>query len=258
MGGGSSSNAFDAIDPKKVFEPLIHQMEDGFKDTIVKPVNDGFDAGIAPIKDGIDDMVREVNKIPERFDELGDIVTDEFNEFDGIMKDEFTQFGDIIKKMVIDNIWNPINDKLIIPAKNFFDMVTMYINCAIDKITNFWRCFIWYAIYIVQETLHIMMIGLCFIINEITGNNILLDAYNMILKGWGYLSDIFNEYTGFELLIFPYSDKINAECFVCDAKNDTKKPIIQTKMREMKQEIQDETKQFTDFTKNVAKNISNL
>jgi hypothetical protein len=191
------------------------------EDAIVKPIEDSFNDNIVvPIEDGID------------------------------------QVGDEIKQWALDTIWKPIDEGLIIPAEQFFDMVTMYINCAVDKITNFWRCFIWYVIYIIQESLNIIIVGFCFIINQITGNNSLLDFYNLFLNYWGKLSDIFDEYTGFQLLIFPYSDNINAECFVCKA--DIRTPIIQTELQNIKQEIQTETQNFTGFTKQLANDIAHI
>jgi hypothetical protein len=237
-------NPFDGFDIKKQF---IKPLEDGFDANIVKPIQKDIGDKMKPITDGVRTIKDGIRILPDLIEK----------ELPKKITKIATDVGDDAKDWGINTIWNPINNDLIIPSKNFFEMVRLYINCALNKITNFWRCFIWYVIYIIQETLNIIIVGVCAIINERTGSNALFEFYNMALNGWGYASDLCFEYTGFELLIFPYSDQINAECFVCKAPP-PRTPIAQTKMRELKQGIQDQTKNFTGFTQDLAKDITNL
>ena len=56
---------------------------------------------------------------------------------------------------------------------NFFNTIMSYVNCFIEKLQNFWKCFFWYVIYIFQETANLLITGLCNIIGAIIGNNTL-------------------------------------------------------------------------------------
>jgi hypothetical protein len=213
------------------------------------PIEDSFRKIIKPIEDEINDITEEVNDITETIVENAEKVDKGFNNLPGKIKD-------LTEDVVLDKIWKPINEALVIPATNFFNTITMYLNCTLDKIEHFWGCFFWYVIYIFQETIHNLIIGICFINEKVTGNNILLNTYNEFLNGLGKASDICNEYTGYQLFIFPYSDQINANCFTCNAT--VKPPIIQTELQYLKQKLQTEKQKFSEFTKGIANDITNI
>jgi hypothetical protein len=133
----------------------------------------------------------------------------------------------------------------------------MYINCSIDKIQNFGGCFFWYMVYIIQEIFNLMIVGFFSIIKSLLSID-LLPFYSQFLNIYGQVSDIFNEYTGFELFIFPYSNDINRKCFVCEVTNTKKKPIIKTFIDDVKKNIDDGKTYINTFNKNIAKEIDNV
>jgi hypothetical protein len=74
----------------------------------------------------------------------------------------------------------------------------------------------------------------------------LVQIYIMVLDQLEYVGDKMQEYVGFSLFMFPYSNEINAKCFVCNAK-----PPPPTKLKEFQTEIKsyinDTKTQMRDF-----------
>lgn len=152
-----------------------------------------------------------------------------FNKFEDSLKTFFT-------KTLNDVIWQPINRALIQPSIQFFETVIMYIQCSIDKIQNFWGCFFWYVIFIIQETLHGIITGILSLIQIITRID-LLPLYYYGLDLYGYISDIFHSYTGTQLFIFPYSDEINKKCFVCRVEKSAPTVSYQDTIQNMREDL---------------------
>ena len=206
------------------------------------PSKNGTTAVIQKITNGFDDMTKGFDDMTKGFES---------------MKNWFDDFPDMITKLFTQTlktvIWDPIDNALIKPATNFFETIIMYINCSLNKIENFWGCFFWYVVYVLQETLNLIIVGALEIIRSLTSID-LLPLYYQALDGYGYVSDIFSEYTGFELFIFPYSDQINAKCFVCQGEIKESKLKVLTK--DIKEEIKKKRQVFTDFTKDLANQIT--
>lgn len=169
----------------------------------LNPETNGVANAFNPQTNGIGEIVNDIKDGFSRMD----------NWF-GKVENWFENFPQLIKTI----LWNPINNELIIPSKNFFETVINYINCSIDKIQNFWGCFFWYVVFIFQETLNLIIIGIIYVISILTNIN-LLPLYQKGLDFYGYINNIFNQYTGLELFIFPYSNDINQKCFVCTVNN---------------------------------------
>lgn len=169
---------------------------------------------------------------------------------DELKDDLMREVVDVLKRV----IWDPIDEGLVQPSARFFQMITDYSNCVIDKIQNFWGCFFWYVIYLIQETLHLIVVGIISILNMLTGTD-LFKLYNQALDGWGWASDKCLEYTGFELFIYPYSNDINNRCFTCTPKNygPTK---LATLTKDFKNEIKEKTGEFRNFTKSLVDDIA--
>jgi hypothetical protein len=193
----------------------------------------------------------------------GNNISDPFKQFEGTLNDikkgidEATDFiehfdvklNELLLPILKRIIWDPIDEQLIQPFTRFIDDFMMYLNCSLTKIENFWGCFIWYVIYIVQETLNILILGHIYVVKQITGTD-LKEIYLKILDIYGYVSDIVYDYIGLELLIFPFSDDINARCFVC--KVDNKESKLKVLTQEFKDDIKYGTKQITDITHGLA------
>jgi hypothetical protein len=204
-------------------------------------VSDAFDKGFNPDRNGTNDLINTMK----------DVFTRTLDEVKRVPEDTTNMVGEKMK----EEIWNPIDNALVKPSIEFFDTVRSYMNCTIDKIEHFWGCFIWYVIFLIQESLNIIIVGVLFALNQITQLD-LLSVYFKFLDLWGYASDIFFDYTGYELLVFPYSDDINARCFVCDA-GPARESKAKQLTNEIRQEIKDETKKFNSFVHGTADNISN-
>ena len=173
-----------------------------------------------------------------------DRITELFDEIKNLPNTINRLFTVTLKKI----IWDPIDNGLIQPSIRFYETVNMYINCSLNKIENFWTCFIWYVLYLIQESIHIIIIIFLEIINGIMNIN-LLPLYSKLLDLYGYASDICYEYTGFELFIFPYSDSINEKCFVCNVDKNRKTPIFREYAKEAKKEIDTGINKFKSYIK---------
>jgi hypothetical protein len=179
--------------------------------------------------------------------DAGDSVDDKMNP-----KKIGEEIGEYLKEEllgpIIDGFQPLINFVKDIIAK--VDEIRFYMNCSIEKVQNFWTCFIWYILLIFQETLNIIIIAIC----EITVSLIGFDLKRLYLQGLdfiGKLSDILESYTGMTLLFFPYSDTINEKCFTCEK---MKGP---SKMAQLKQDIKDSVNYVRTQVKDTVKsNVS--
>jgi hypothetical protein len=185
------------------------------------------------------------------FDDIGNLFTGGGGGI-GDIADPFKGLLDQIKHA----IWDPINEGLVIPAKEFFDMMTMYINCSISKINSFGTCFFWYALYVTQETLYLIVELVLILLRALT-NVDLFPILNFFFDKYEYVSNICAEYTGFQLFIFPYTDKVNADCFVCEVENQ-RESKLKTALKEFKQDIKYGQQKFKQFTKDVVGQIPDI
>jgi hypothetical protein len=85
----------------------------------------------------------------------------------------------------------------------------------------------------------------------------LFPILNFFFDKYEYVSNICAEYTGFQLFIFPYTDKVNADCFVCEVEN-PRESKLKTALKEFKSEIKQGQQKFKQFTKDVVGQIPDI
>lgn len=195
---------------------------------------------------------------------MGGSISTPANPFDGLgdlikngLRDGFREFGDILKREIVDamirDIYEPIDRDLIQPSARAFEMMKLYINCSKEKAANFFECFVWYVIYITQKALYMICQVLLMAIKALPGGNgvgnAASDAFDRFLGWFEIASEYCYEFIGFYLFVFPYSDDINAKCFVCEAVNKQHNTIKDKMIEGVKWEISNAKNKIESFLK---------